>query len=205
MCRNDCLTGSGKEGWEWCCVVVEEGEITSHGRNPGHLHGGGGFCLQVLRKRPDLDIQRCLFFQSVVHSAWCVGGFPHVVNLHKIQLVHCLSLVHTVPMQKSWSAGDRRGRHSGLGSTRNFPGTGPGDRSDAVGQLRTGFYYRFIAAFLPPSLPRVLSACSLPRAGLSASEGEVGAPSDTVCAPWESQCLMMGGIMLQGPRVPMFA
>lgn len=62
-----------------------------------------------------------------------------------------------------------------------------------------------MAAARPPSLLS-LSACSLPRAGLRAGAGEEPANSDTVFwLPWESLCLVMGRIKLQGLRVPVFA
>lgn len=111
-----------------------------------------------------MDIQRRLFFLSVVHSARCVGGLPHVVNLHKIQLVHSLGLVHTLhspgtEVPERWGQ-ERKSLWTGF-DAGTFPGTGPGERSDAVGQLRTGFYCRFIAAFLPSSLPPSRPECML--------------------------------------------
>lgn len=71
-----------------------------------------------------------------------------------------------------------------------------------MGQLRTGFYCRFIAAFLPSSLARVLRACSPPRAVLSAGEGAVGARSDTVCGPLGVSVFNDGRDKVAGPPGP---
>lgn len=101
---------------------------------------------------------------------------------------------------------------------RNFPGTSLGERSDTAGQLRTEFYCRFIAAFLPPSLPTplpsssyppsplVLRACSLPGqgSGLGQGGGLGGANSDTVFGPLGVSVFNDGRdkfAWLQGPSV----
>lgn len=67
----------------------------------------------------------------------------------------------------------------------------------------------FLAPSLPPSRPSslsssllVLTACSLPRAGLRAGSGEEGADSDTVFGPLGVSVFNDGRDKVAGPQGP---
>lgn len=84
------------------------------------------------------------------------------------------------------------------GWTRTFPGTGPGEVSEAAGQLRTGFYCQFTTAFLPFSFPPSRLVPSLcPRVLMG-----TGTDMDTGFGPLGASGFNDGRDKVAGPQGP---